>query len=80
MDSVTALLPHAYCFTMDDPDRKRLMMRRYIELAQRVPTFAVTIASGLEKLPDVLDEIEHSIPAFRPVGKLSRDLQEGRDL
>ena len=46
MDSVTVLLPHAYCFTMDDPDRKRLMMRRYIELARRVPTFAVTMAES----------------------------------
>jgi hypothetical protein len=80
IDSVIALLPHAYCFTMDDPDRKRLMMCRYIELAQRVPTFAVTIASGLEKLSDVLDEIEHSIPAFRPAHKLSGIFHERRDM
>jgi hypothetical protein len=72
IDSVPALLPHAYCFTIDDPDRKRLMMRRYIDLAERVPTFAVTIASGLDKLPDVLDEIEHSISAFRPAHRFPR--------
>jgi hypothetical protein len=80
IDSVTALLPHAYCFTMDDPERKRVMMHRYIDLAERVPTFAVTIANGLEKLPDVLDEIEHSIPAFRPAYKLPRIFHEGRDV
>jgi hypothetical protein len=80
IDSVTALLPHAYCFTMDDPNRKRLMMRRYIDLAERVPTFAVTIASGLEKLPDVLNEIEQSIPAFNPTHKLSRISHEGREM
>jgi hypothetical protein len=80
IDSVTALLPHAYCFTMDDPDRKRLMMRRYIDLARRVPTFAVTIASGLDKLPDVLDEIEHSISAFRRADKLPRIFHDERDL
>jgi hypothetical protein len=80
IDSVTALLPHAYCFTMDDPKRKRLMMRRYIDLAERVPTFTVTIASGLDKLPDVLDEIQRSIPAFRPLHKFSRISHEERDL
>jgi hypothetical protein len=69
MDSLTTLLPHAYCFTMDDSERKRLMMRRYIDLAERVPTFAVTIASGFDRLPEVLDEIEHSIPAFGPAHK-----------
>ena len=73
IDSVTALLPHAYCFSLDDPNRKRLMMHRYIDLAERVPTFAVTIANGLDKLSEVLDEIEYSIPAF------SGDLQAGCD-
>ena len=64
VEAVTALLPHAYCFSLADPDRKRRMMRRYIDLAERVPTFAVAIANGLEKLLAVLDQIARSIPAF----------------
>jgi hypothetical protein len=66
IEAVAALLPHAYCFSLDDPDRKRLMMRRYIELAARVPTFGVSVATGLEKLPAALDQIERSIPGFTP--------------
>jgi hypothetical protein len=65
---------------MDDPDRKRLMMRRYFDLAERVPMFAVTIARGLERLPDVLNEIERSIPAFGPARKLSRISHERREM
>ncbi len=64
VEAVTALLPHAYCFSLTNLDRKRVMMQRYIELAARVPTFAVSIASGLEKLPAALDQIERSIPGF----------------
>ncbi len=64
VEAVTALLPHAYCFSLAEPDRKRLMMRRYIELAARVPTFGVSVATGLEKLPAALDQIERSIPGF----------------
>ena len=64
VEALIALLPHAYCFSLADPDRKRLMMRRYIDLAARVPTFSVTVATGLEKLPAVLDQIESSIPGF----------------
>lgn len=62
--AVGALLPHAYCFSLADPERKRLMMQRYIDLAARVPVYAVSIASGLDKLPVVLDLIERTIPGF----------------
>jgi len=42
--------------------------------------FAVTIASGLERLPDVLNEIERSIPAFKQAHKLSRISHEGHEM
>ena len=64
VDAVTSLLPHAYCFSLADPDRKSLMMRRYFDLAARVPVFRVSLATGLEKLPAALDQIERSIPGF----------------
>ena len=66
VEAVTALLPHAYCFTLAESGRKRDMMGRYIEVAARVPTYAVSIRSGLEKLPAALDQIERSIPGFSP--------------
>ena len=64
VEAVAALLPHAYCFSLANPQRKRVMMQRYIELAARIPTFAISISTGLEKLPAALDQIENSIPGF----------------
>jgi hypothetical protein len=64
VDAVGALLPHAYCFSLADPERKRLMMQRYIDLAARVSVYAVSLASGLDKLPAALDLIERTIPGF----------------
>ena len=65
VEAVAALLPHCYCFSLADPDRKRSMLQRYVELAARVPTYEITVASGLEKLPAVLDRIERVIPGFK---------------
>jgi hypothetical protein len=50
----TALLPHAYCWSLDDAGRKRTMVERYLELAGRVPVFSVRFTPGFERLPDVL--------------------------
>ncbi len=65
VEAVAALLPHGYCFSLADPVRKRSMLQRYVELAARVPTYEITVASGLEKLPAVLDRIERAIPGFK---------------
>ena len=69
VEAVTALLPHAYCFSLANSDRKREMMGRYMELAARIPTFAASISAGLEKLPAALDQIEASIPGFAQPGE-----------
>jgi hypothetical protein len=57
----TALLPHAYCFSLQDTQRKRRMMQHYLHLAKRVPTFEVHFQRGLENLPAILDSIERVI-------------------
>jgi hypothetical protein len=57
----TALLPHAYCFSLQDVQRKRRMMQHYLDLAKRVPTFEVHFQRGLEHLSAILDSIEHAI-------------------
>lgn len=56
--ALTALLPHAYCFALDQPDLKRRMVEQYLELTRRVPVLVVRFAPGLEALPTVLDGLE----------------------
>jgi hypothetical protein len=56
--AVPALLAHAYCFSLEDPDLKRAMVAHYVDLAARVPVFALRFRTGLEMLPPMLDRIE----------------------
>ena len=59
-----ALLPHAFSFSLRDPERKRLMFQRYMRMAVQTAIFRVSFAPGFERLPFVLDAIEQSIDAF----------------
>ena len=59
--ALSAVLAHACCFSLRDPDRKRAMVRHFVSLATRVPVFEVRIESGLERLPAVLDGMEHTL-------------------
>lgn len=54
----TAVLPHAYCFSLASLARKRRMMRQYLEFGSRVRTFRIRFAPDLARLPSVLDRIE----------------------
>jgi hypothetical protein len=56
--ALPTLLAHAYCFSLEDPGLKRAMVQHYMELAGRVPVFALRFRPGLELLPLILDEIE----------------------
>jgi hypothetical protein len=56
-----ALLPHAYCFSMRDVERKRLMMERYLSLGVRVPVFQIRFRPELNVLPTILDRIEQAV-------------------
>jgi hypothetical protein len=51
------VLAHAYCFGLQDVERKRSMMRRYMDLVSRAPVFEVRFRPGFETLPFVLDAI-----------------------
>lgn len=55
-----SLLSHAYCFDLNEQERKRHMLKAYLMLTQRVPVFRIGVAAGLEHLPDLLDAIELS--------------------
>ena len=56
--ALPALLGHAYCFSLEDTGLKRAMVQHYMELAARVPVFALRFRPGLELLPLILDAIE----------------------
>jgi hypothetical protein len=56
----TAVLPHAYCFSLADVARKRRMVRYYLEVGSRVRAFRVRFRPGLENLPSLLDRVEES--------------------
>jgi hypothetical protein len=57
-EAFTAVLTHAYCFTLDHAERKALMMRQYLGLVARVPIYALRYPSGLDQLPGILAAIE----------------------
>ena len=55
------VLPHAYCFTLRDPQRKSLMMRQYLTLLSYVPVFRLRFRPGLENLEGIVDAIERAV-------------------
>jgi hypothetical protein len=65
-ETFVALLPHAFCFSLNDPARKRAMLKFYLKMATRTPAFSVSFAPGFERLPVILDEIEAALPGFTP--------------
>lgn len=56
-----AVLAHAYCFNLREPQRRRRMVERYLYLTERVPVFAIRVESGLERLPATLHAIEQAL-------------------
>jgi len=65
-DAFAAILPHAFCFSLRDQARKRAMLEFYLKVAARTPIFSISFASGFERLPAILDEIEATLPGFAP--------------
>jgi hypothetical protein len=59
--AVPALLTHAYCFSLQEAVFKRRMLRHYLELAARVPVFALRFRPGLEHLSAVADAVEQVV-------------------
>lgn len=59
--ALPAVLPHAFRFTLNDPERKRRMMQSYLDLVARVPVVRVGFVPGFEQLPRVLDGLEEAI-------------------
>lgn len=62
--ALTTLLPHAYCFSLRNVERKKQMMQNYMALAAKIPVFAVRFQHGLVHLPTTLDAIEQVLSSI----------------
>jgi len=60
-EAFPTVLAHAYCYSLDDVERNRRMIDNYLELCARVPIFRVSLRTGLEHLPSVLDAVEQAV-------------------
>ncbi len=56
-----AVLTHAYCFSLQNTERKQRMMHAYLDLVKKIPVFSICFSAGLEHLPQILDAIETQI-------------------
>jgi hypothetical protein len=57
-EAFLALLENCYWFSMADPERKRAMMSRYLDVSALVPVVRLRFTAGLEKLDKILDLVE----------------------
>jgi hypothetical protein len=57
-DAFATVLDHACCFLPQGDDRKRLMVRHYLELVAVTPIFEICFQPGLTNLPVILDAVE----------------------
>jgi hypothetical protein len=65
------VLSHAYCFSLQDMERKQRMMHAYLALVREVPVFTIRFSTGLEALPQLLESIEQEI-----IHRITRDKSE----
>jgi hypothetical protein len=63
-EAFPAVLDHAYLFCFEGPDRKRRMMRDYLDLTARVPTLLVRFRSGLEHVDPTADAIAGAVKSL----------------
>jgi hypothetical protein len=61
LPAFSAVLTHAYCFSLENIERKRHMINHYLDVARRVPIFRIRFSAGLDKLPTILDHIERTV-------------------
>jgi len=60
-EAFATVLDHACCFFPQGHDRKRLMVRNYLELAAVTPIYEICFQPGLSNLPAILDAVEELI-------------------
>jgi hypothetical protein len=60
-EALHALLPNAYRFRPQTDERRRQTMQSYLELVASVPIFCARFPRGLDRLPELLNELEERI-------------------
>jgi hypothetical protein len=65
-EAYASMLPHAYCFSIQNQERKRQMLQTYLDLVIKVPVFELCFQTGIDRLPTVLDCIEQIVAAQSP--------------
>jgi hypothetical protein len=60
-EAFRAILTHAHCFTLQDPERTRRMMQKYMQLCAALPVFAIRFPDDIQQLPAVLESIERAM-------------------
>lgn len=57
-EALAGVLEHAYWFRLDDAERRRRMMAKYLALASQVPIFRMRFRAALDQLAEMLDRAE----------------------
>jgi hypothetical protein len=57
----TAVLPHAYCFTLADEARKRKMIDAYLDLVASVPVLRISFTPQVDELPQLVNLVASEI-------------------
>jgi len=61
--ALTGVIEHAYWFRLDNDERTRRMVGRYLVLATQVPVFRMRFRAALDQLPEMLDRAESVVRA-----------------
>jgi hypothetical protein len=51
-EAFPVVMEHAYCFSLEDPGRKRAMVGNYLQLVRRVKAFEIRLPAGFDHLDD----------------------------
>jgi hypothetical protein len=57
-EALAGVLEYAYWFRLDDAERRRAMIAKYLTLASQVPVFRMRFRATLDQLPEMLDRAE----------------------
>ena len=62
-EALAGVIEHAYWFRLDDAERTRRMIGKYLVLATQVPVFRMRFRAALDQLPEMLDQAESVVRA-----------------
>ena len=65
IEAFPAVLPHAYCFSLDDTERNREMVRDYLLLVERVPVWTLRFRRRPEELPRISGALERFVSSAK---------------